>query len=103
MQLVNNIIEKIMETKKQSSIEWLESELKYLLEKYRNFEVSEDEFVAIQNQLFNDAKEKHKKEIMDGYLDGFEDGEDSTHDKPKYKSAEQYYNLTFNPQENGKV
>jgi hypothetical protein len=79
-----------MENKKQSSIEWLIRQM------------SLEDVCKYSNKLA-EAKEKHKQEIMDGYLDGFEDGEDSTHDKPKYKSAEQYYNLNFKNQENGKV
>jgi hypothetical protein len=81
-----------MENKKQSSVEWLESELKYLLEKYRNFEVSEDEFVAIQNQLFNDAKKKHKQDIINAV-------------EWNYKSnmGEVYYLATYKNQEDGKV
>ena len=102
---MNNIIKKIMENKKQSSIDWLESELKYLLEKYRNFEVSEDEFVAIQNQLFNDAKKKHKIETVIAYSSGFISffllkAKENIFTEENIITAEQYYNLTFKPQNN---
>lgn len=72
-----------------SSIDWLEDEMKYLLEKYRYFEVSEEEFVTIQNQLFNDAKEKHKQEIINAV-------------EWNYKSnmGEVYYLATYKNQNN---
>lgn len=94
----NNQTERIADVgKTMSSIDWLEDEMKYLLEKYRYFEVSEEEFVTIQNQLFNDAKEKHKQEIMDavdyGILLYVNDP----------ITSEDYYNETFKNQEDGKV
>jgi hypothetical protein len=92
-----------MENKKQSSIEFFLDKLYELNSEILNREISSGEYMQRRSQLHEQATEMHKQEIMDGYLDGFEDGEDSTHDKPKYKSAEQYYNLTFKNQENDKV
>jgi hypothetical protein len=73
--------------KTMSSIEWLGLELSKI-----GFFPS-----GIPDKIYEQAKEKHKQETMDAYWDG---GQDIplTQDR-----CEQYYNETFNPQNNDKV
>jgi hypothetical protein len=76
-----------MENKKQSSIEWLE-------EKFTN---SNANFINWSEEYFQQAKLKHKHEIIDavdyGILLYVNDP----------ITSEDYYQETFNPQENDKV
>jgi hypothetical protein len=70
-----------MENKKQSSIDWLIRQM------------SLEDVCKYSNELA-EAKEMHKQEIMDAYIEGFSATE---HDVDSLE----YYNETFNPQNNG--
>ena len=68
--------------KKQSSIEWLENQLK---ERYS---------LMNSEPLFEQAKAMHKEEIIEAYTECWmNDGGNGFH---KVKEAESYYNETYN-------
>jgi hypothetical protein len=73
---------------KQSSIEWLEKEL------YEKFEVKGD--AILYYETLEKAKEMHKQEVIDAYVDGGEKGFNKFGE-----NSEQYYNETFKTESNG--
>jgi hypothetical protein len=73
-----------------TSIEWLEEKLNDFLQ----FEYSKEWDVI--NKLIEQAKEMHKKEIIEAFDNGdFNIHLDYGEFEKKYKSAEQYYQETF--------
>jgi hypothetical protein len=72
-----------------SSIDWLKSEIGKL-----------HALTTIEISLFQQATKMHKQEMEKAYNKGWhEEWLDDIRKKPK--SSEQYYNETFNPQNNG--
>ena len=63
--------------KKQTAVEWLETELKKI------------PFVKV-NEVFKQAKAMEKQQIMDAWYNGFEEN------RPYIDHSEEYYNETFN-------
>ena len=76
-----------MENKKQSSIEFIGQEL------FQHKIAFEYENVIFD--ILKQAEEVQKQEIIDAWINGAS--------MLGAKNAEQYYNLTFNPQNNDKV
>ena len=78
-----------MKNKKQTSLEFYRTELMALVSTGRTDYKTEPE-------IYEQAKELHKKEIIYAYEVGFSDGwNDIKYDKPKYSDAEQYYKETY--------
>lgn len=66
----------------QSSIEWLQEQLKKVLI---------DNQIQQTEYLFTQAKGMHKQEVIDAHDNGYIDGGNK-----KSTTAEQYYNETYN-------
>ncbi len=84
-----------MEDKKQSSIEFYAYSHRTLLIELENKKISIGEYAVKHGELFQQAKEMHKQEIIDAWI--------ATDNVLQREMAEQYYNLTFNPQNNDKA
>lgn len=69
---------------KQSSIEWLITEL------------SRQTRLYTKQEIIDQAKEMHKQEVIDAYVDGGEKGFNKFGE-----NSEQYYNETFKTESNG--
>jgi hypothetical protein len=78
---------------KQSAVSWLINEL----HKKQNGVSSNLSY----NQLFDQAKEMEKKNIIDAYVEGCEESYGLDNPNPECDDktyAEQYYNQTFKPE-----
>ncbi len=76
-----------METK-QTAVEWLRLKIKNKFEVYGD----KDEF----KEMFEQAKQMHKEQIIYSNESGFEDGVSfEKWGNPIFDSAEQYYNETY--------
>ena len=79
-----------MSNKKQSSVEWLQEQLK----KGVDFNpLDKNSYLDNVEKIFEQAKAMHKEEITDAYIGGH-----STWGERR--NAEQYYNETFGGQDN---
>lgn len=74
--------------KKQSSIEWLENEIGFILNTYS---YNSQDFHL--NKAFEQAKEMHKHEIKQSYREGRSDQQSK--EIFYHRNSEQYYNETF--------
>ena len=84
-----------MKNKKQNSIEWLENEIDFILTTYS---YNSQDFHL--NKAFEQAKAMHKEEIVNTWTEAtappHEIGlSDTTYILAQIKKAEQYYNETF--------
>lgn len=80
--------------KQQTAVEWLEKQLLkngYVNKGYH----SQDSLNHLEN-LFLQAKEMEKEQIIDSYSDGRSDQQSDIPSKFYNRMAEQYYNETFN-------
>ena len=97
-----------METK-QTAVEWYEIEINSLIEKYESKEISKREFITMKHNLFYQAKEMEKQQIIEACIETTQDcykavmaymGEEIVFSEKdlinQRKEAEQYYNETFN-------
>jgi hypothetical protein len=82
-----------MENKKQSSIEWFNQQI---IDRQNGEGDSRN-----WDMIFQQAKEIHKQEIKESWVNGLLSDCLSEENEDLY--AEDYYNLTFNPQEDDKV
>jgi len=74
---------------KQTAVEWYEKEINSLIEKYEAKEISQRDFITMKHNLFYEAKEMEKQQIIDAYDDGnYAYG-------MGIKEPEEYYNETF--------
>jgi len=80
----------------QTSIEWLENKVKLMIE----HNGCEDLLAVLEH--IEQAKEIHKKEIIDSYNQGYRDGENDSFysvtnkkDISEYSNADNYYNQTY--------
>ena len=74
---------------KQTAVEWYEKEINSLFEKYEAKEISKRDFITMKHNLFYQAKQMEKQQIIDAYDDGnYAYG-------MGIKEPEQYYNETF--------
>jgi hypothetical protein len=71
---------------KQTAVEWYEKEVNSLFEKYEAKEISYRDFLVMKHNLFYQAKEMEKQQIIDPY-----------YEKEYHKtwSVEKYYNEIF--------
>ena len=76
-----------------TSIEWLENELKKSIHYYRLIEDIESKSTIVQSNIFKQAKEMHKQEIINAYIQCGKDNFD--HIKVCNRSAVEYYQETF--------
>ena len=51
------------------------------------------------NDIFNEAKEMHKEEIVDAYREGRSDQQSARNQSFYHRNAEQYYNETYGGQD----
>lgn len=78
-----------MSNKKQTSLDFYRTELMALVSTGRTDYKKEPE-------IYEQAKELHRQEIMYAYEVGFSDGwNDAKYDKPKYSDSENYYTETY--------
>jgi hypothetical protein len=75
---------------KQTAVEWYEKEINSLIEKYEAKEFLKREFITMKHNLFYDAKEMEKEQIIEAH------GAKQYH---KTVSGEQYYNETYKKEE----
>jgi hypothetical protein len=61
---------KKMEINKQTAVEWYEQEINLLIKKYQLNEISQREFITMKHNLFYQAKEMEKQQIIDAYEQG---------------------------------
>ena len=59
-----------MKSNKQTAVEWYEQEINLLIEKYQSNEISQREFITMKHNLFYQAKEMEKEQIIDAYEQG---------------------------------
>ena len=74
--------------KKQSSIEWLENEIDFILTTYS---YNSQDFHL--NKAFEQAKAMHKEEVKESYREGRSDQQSK--EIFYHRNSEQYYNETF--------
>jgi hypothetical protein len=72
---------------KQTAVEWYEKEINSLIERYESKEISKREFTTMKHNLFYDAKEMEKEQIMKALKFGCYDW--------VWKDLENYYNETY--------
>jgi hypothetical protein len=77
---------------KQTAVEWYEKEINSLLEKYEAKEILKREFITMKHNLFYDAKEMEKEQIIDAFDEGNPNGF-------ILKDGEQYFNETYKKEE----
>lgn len=82
-----------MSNNKQSSVEWLFEEQFNSFEKFNNGEFSFSEYMAHNLTLREQAKAMHKEEIIDSFGVGCQ--VEASRLIGYHKMAEQYYNETF--------
>ncbi len=75
---------------KQTAVEWYEKEINSLFEKYEAKGISKRDFITMKHNLFYQAKEMEKQQIIDAC-----ESTSNTDFWVKYESYEQYYNETF--------
>jgi hypothetical protein len=86
-----------------TAVEWYEKEINFLIEKYEAKEISKREFITMQHNLFYNAKEMEKQQIIDFHVSVMKKGLIEEDDRkwsegylPKITEvAEQCYNETF--------
>ena len=75
---------------KQSSIEKLHEESSELMHKHLKGELSARDLIVMQHNLYYEAKEKHKQDIIEAHCDW-----KRIIDKLPSRSAEEYYKNTY--------
>lgn len=78
---------------KQTAVELYEKEINYLLEKYEAKLISKRKFITMKHNVFYNAKEIEKDNIIDSYINGRYESDRIVFTQRFY--AEQYYNETF--------
>jgi hypothetical protein len=82
--------------KQQTAVEWLVNALD-ALEKQMEVAPKTTNYKSTRDSCINQAKELEKQQIIDACQQGFYDGIDvAKTKKSKFKSAQEYYNETFN-------
>jgi hypothetical protein len=77
---------------KPTALDLYEKEINSLIEKYESKEISKREFITMKHNLFYDAKEMEKEQIMEAYMSALPYGLEYSH-YDKY--ANKYYNETY--------
>jgi hypothetical protein len=82
---------------KQTALDLYEKEINSLIEKYEEKEISKREFITMKHNLFYNAKEMEKEQIMEAHGDE----RDYFSDSGNFITitAEQYYNETYKKEE----
>ena len=75
-----------------TSIEWLEKELKKSIHFYRLIEDLESKSTILEDDVFQQAKERHKQEILDAWHNGYNNQSPMIDEE---NCGEQYYEKTF--------
>lgn len=87
--------------KKQSSVEWFGGELDRLFINYQKGDMSASKYILGKYKLQEQAKAMHEEQIKQAYADGFVENVDdefiNEHPTLKPRTAQEYYNETFNP------
>jgi hypothetical protein len=79
---------------KQTAVEWYEKEINSLFEKYEAKQISQVVFLIMKHNIFYQAKEMEKEQIINARIDGDENYTLVGNKRKEY--AEQYYNETYN-------
>jgi hypothetical protein len=83
---------------KQTAVEWLENQIKTSKYFYKLMADINSRSTVAQSDIFEQAKEMEKKEIMDAFDEGKSDGYKTAREWDEmilWSSAEQYFNQTF--------
>jgi len=72
---------------KQTAVEWFAKELN----NWRIREFGEDAIIGIPSEVFDQAKQMEKEQIIDAY----ENGVKETNSRCEYQDTKQYYNENF--------
>jgi hypothetical protein len=83
-----------MSNKKQTSVEWYEIEINSLIKNYESQEISKREFITVKHNIFYQAKEMEKQQIIDAFDKGISNGKENDY-FILTSYGEQYYNETF--------
>lgn len=75
---------------KQTAVEWLQDQIKTSKYFYKLMEDINSRSTVAQLDIFKQAKEMEKEQIMDAWNDGFDEN------RPYVDNSEEYYNETFN-------
>jgi DNA-directed RNA polymerase delta subunit len=75
---------------KQTAVEWYEKEINSLFEKYEAKEISKRDFITMKHNLFYQAKEMEKQQIIDSISNA-----NKSNNRNVSLNPEQYYNETF--------
>ena len=80
-----------------TAVEWLQEQITTSKHFYNLMEDINSRSTIAQSNIFEQAKEMEKEQIMDAYYDGKGNGINISHPLSRTKeiSAEQYYNETF--------
>jgi hypothetical protein len=76
---------------KQTAVEWYEKEINSLFEKYEAKQISQVVFLIMKHNIFYQAKEMEKEQIINANRDGV----DMVVNKENFITGEQYYNETY--------
>ena len=81
---------------KQTAVEWLENQMKTSKYFYNLMEDINSRSTVTQSDIFEQAKEMEKEQIIDAWLSAWKDSMlNPLEDKYYQPEAEQYYNETF--------
>ena len=81
---------------KQTAVEWLETQIKTSKYFYKLMEDINSRSTVAQSDIFEQAKEMEKEQIIDAWLSAWKDSMlNPLEDKYYQPEAEQYYNETF--------
>jgi hypothetical protein len=78
----------------ESAVEWLREQISNSIYYYKIMEDINSKSTIAQFNIFEQAKQMEKEQIMDAFRNGLNDWYDK--DTSYYENAEQYYNKTFN-------
>jgi hypothetical protein len=76
---------------KQTAVEWYEKEINSLFEKYEAKQISQVVFLIMKHNIFYQAKEMEREQIINANRDGV----DMLVDNKNFITGEQYYNETY--------
>jgi hypothetical protein len=80
---------------KQTAVEWYEKEINSLFEKYEAKQISQVVFLIMKHNIFYQAKEMEKEQIMNSFADGFVEGVETQKSGEQLLFPQQYYNETY--------
>ena len=79
---------------RQTAVEWLENQIKNSKYFYKLMEDIQSRSTVAQSNIFDQAKEMEKKQIIDAFEKGYENGACVSDEESIYHGGN-YYNKTF--------